>query len=95
MTKYKKQYRETIQKAYYSAKGDYASYTAYKSSLEAAQEAFGFARERYDNGAMSMFDFNEMKNKVALAQAKLPKCPVPFCFSAKVLDFYAGKAIEL
>lgn len=91
----KKQYRETIQKAYANAKAAYASFQAYKEALMASTEAYNFAKERFENGAISIFDYNELKNKVSQSQSDYIKSIYQFIFSAKILDFYAGKAIEL
>lgn len=91
----KKQFRETIQKAFFKAKADYASLNAYQLSLEAATEAYDFAQEKFESGAISVFDYNELKNKVTLAQSNYLNSLYRFIFSAKILDFYAGKPIEL
>lgn len=91
----KRNYRETIQKAYNDALANQKKFTAAKKVAEASQSSFDFAQEKYSYGAMNVFDFNTSKNNLTKAEVELLQAKYQFIFAAKVLDFYRGIPLDL
>jgi len=89
----KLQLQQTIQKVFLDAKAAAKSYEAAKTSLEAQQEAFKNAQERYNFGAMTLFDFDQVRNRLVAAESTLIRSKYDFVFKTKVLKFYYGESI--
>ncbi|MFC4872496.1 TolC family protein [Negadavirga shengliensis] len=91
----KNQLRQEIETAYTSA---YAARQAYRSSLlrvEAMEEAFRMATQRFDVGAINAVDFQVAQNNLFNAQADLVTSKYEYVFRVKVLDFYLGNPLSL
>lgn len=89
------QLRQDIESAYTSA---YAARQSYRSSLlrvEALEEAFRMAQQRFEVGAINAVDFQVAQNNLFNAQADLVSAKYEYVFSVKVLDFYLGKPLTL
>ncbi|SHM93131.1 outer membrane protein [Cyclobacterium lianum] len=87
--------RQEIETAYTSA---YAAKQSYRSSLmrvEALQEAFRMARQRFEVGALNAVDFQVAQNNLFNAQADLVTAKYEYVFRVKVLDFYLGNPLSL
>lgn len=82
--------RETIQTAYTDALASSKSFDAAVVAVEAQDQAFEYARERFTEGAINSFDFNQTKNNLISAQSKLIRAKYEFVFKLKVLEFYYG-----
>lgn len=85
--------QQTIQRAFLDAKAALKSYEAAKSSLEAQQEAFKNAQERHNYGAMTLFDFDLVRNRLVNAESTLIRSKYDYVFKSKVLKFYYGESI--
>ncbi|WP_162343854.1 TolC family protein [Cyclobacterium salsum] len=91
----KNQLRQDIESAYTSA---YAARQSYRSSqlrVEALEEAFRMAQQRFEVGAINAVDFQVAQNNLFNAQADLVTAKYEYVFSAKVLDFYLGNPLTL
>ncbi|NHE56132.1 TolC family protein [Cyclobacterium plantarum] len=87
--------RQEIETAYTSA---YAAKQSYRSSLlrvEALQEAFRMAQQRFEVGAINAVDFQVAQNNLFNAQADLVTAKYEYVFRTKVLDFYLGNPLSL
>lgn len=91
----KKTLYKEIQQAYYNATAAQEKYTASDKSVDATQEAFKYAEERYNAGKSTVFEFNEAKTKYAQSLAEQAQAKYNFIFRAKILDFYNGTPIRL
>ena len=91
LTNEKLQLQQTIEQAYADTKAALKTYEAAKVSLEAQQEAFKNAQESFNLGAMSIFDFDLMRNRFVNAQSTLIRNKFDFVFKTKVLQFYYGE----
>ena len=91
LTNEKLQLQQTIEQAYADTKAALKTYEAAKVSLEAQQEAFKNAQESFDLGAMSIFDFDLVRNRFVNAQSTLIRNKFDFVFKTKVLQFYYGE----
>jgi len=87
-------YKE-IQQAYQSAIAAQAKYTSTEKSLAAAQESLNYARERYDVGKSTVFEYNEAQTKLLSSKSEQIQAKYDFIFKAKILDFYQGKEIDI
>lgn len=87
----KLQLQQTIEQAYVDAKAAVKAYEAAKISLDAQEEAFKNAQERYNLGAMTLFDFDLVRNRLVSAQSTLIRNKFDFVFKTKVLQFYYGE----
>jgi outer membrane protein len=82
-----------IAQAYANARAALNKYVASKSSVEANQQSFNFAQQKFNVGAISAFDFNQAKTRLASAQSTLLQSKYDYLFKLKVLDFYQGKPL--
>lgn len=82
--------RETIQTAYTDALAASKSFDAATESVEAQTLAFDYAQERFNNGVINSFDFNQTKNNLVNAKSQLIQNKYDFMFKLKVLEFYYG-----
>ena len=84
---------KTISQAYVSAKAALNKYVASKSSVEAANESFKYAQQKFDAGVISAFDFSTSKNRLFAAESNLLQAKYDYVFKLKVLDYYQGKPL--
>jgi len=87
-------YKE-IQQAYQSATSAQAKFNSTEKALDAAQESFKYARERYDVGKSTVFEYNEAQTKLLTSKSEQIQAKYDFIFRAKILDFYQGKEIDI
>lgn len=85
--------RQTIEQAFLDAKSAAKTYNAAQKSLEAQQEAFKNAQERYNYGVMTLFDFDQIRNRLVNAESALIRAKYDYVFKTKVLKFYNGESI--
>jgi outer membrane protein len=83
--------RETVQTAYTDALASSKAYNASSIAVEALEEAFKYAQERLEVGAINSFEFNQTKNNLQSAQSELIRAKYDFVFKLKVLEFYFGE----
>ncbi len=82
--------QQTIEQAFLDVKTALKTYEAAKISLESQQEAFKNAQERYNFGAMTLFDFDQVRTRIVNAEATLIRSKYDYVFKTKVLQFYSG-----
>lgn len=85
--------KQTIEQSFLDVKTALKTFEAAKISLKAQQEAFKNAQERYNFGAMTQFDFDQVRTRLVNAQASLISSKYDYVFKTKVLQFYAGDLI--
>ncbi len=83
-----------IVQAYANARAALNKYVASKSSVEASEQSFTFAQQKFNVGAISAFDFNTAKSRLVTAQSNLIQAKFDYLFKLKVLDFYQGKPLS-
>lgn len=84
---------KTIAQAYANAKAALNKYNANLVSVEASQQSFNFAQQKYNVGAISTFDYNTAKTRLQSAQSNLVQAKYDYVFKLKVLDYYQGKPL--
>ncbi|KUO67693.1 MAG: transporter [Lutibacter sp. BRH_c52] len=87
--------RETIEKAYADAKASLDQYISAEKSLLAQNESYKNAQISFDNGAMTSFDFDQVRNRLVNAQASMANAKYNFVFRTKLLEYYLGIPIVL
>ncbi len=87
--------RETIEKAYADATASLNQYISAEKSLKAQNESYKNAQVSYDNGVMTSFDFDQVRNRLVNAQASLANAKYNFVFRTKLLEYYLGIPIVL
>jgi len=91
----KKQLFKEIQTAHSNAIAAQAKYSASLKAVEASQESFKYAAERYEIGKSTVFEFNEAQTRLTQSLSEQIRAKYDFIFCAKILDFYNGMEIRL
>lgn len=84
---------KNIAQAYANAKASLDKYNATKLSVEAANESFKYAQQKFNAGVISAFDFSTSKNRLYAAESNLLQAKYDYVFKLKVLDYYQGKPL--
>lgn len=87
--------RQTIEQAYADARSALKSYEASKLQVDALQEAFSYAEQRYDAKMITAFEYNDAKIKLDIARSEMLNSKYNYVFRVKILDFYSGKPLSL
>lgn len=85
--------KQTIEQSFLDVRTALKTYEASKISLEAQKEAFKNAQEMYNFGAMTQFDFDQVRNRLVNAEGALIRSKYDYVFKTKVLQFYAGELV--
>jgi outer membrane protein len=83
-------YKE-IQQAYYNATGAREKYKSAEVARESAQKAYDFAKEKFENGRSTTYEFNDARTNLQKASANLSQAKYDYIFRKKILDFYNGQ----
>lgn len=87
--------RNDIEKAYIDAKTSLKTFEAAKKTVEAQEENFRTAQERYNIGVLTSYDFEQVRNQLVLAQSSFIRAKYNFLFKSKFLEIYYGLPISL
>ena len=79
-----------VYKAITNVKGALKTYESSFSTLEARQEAFNYAKERYAVGLMNAFDFNQSQTIYVVAQSDVIRAKYDYIFKMKIVELYFG-----
>lgn len=82
--------QRNVYTAFTDAKGGLNSYESALSALEARQEAYNYAKEKYAVGMMNSFDFNQSQTLLSSAQSEVLRTKYDYIFKIKILEFYFG-----
>ena len=80
---------KNIEKAYIDAITAYEKYQSTIKSVVANQEAHQYAMEKYASGKCSVFEYNELKMKLADALSKQSQAKYTYLLKEKLLNFYS------
>lgn len=72
------------------AKGALNSYESATAALEARQEAFNYAKERFAVGVMNTFEFSQAQTLFINAQSEVLRTKYDYIFKIKIVEFYFG-----
>jgi outer membrane protein len=93
--KAKKTLYKDIQRAMLNAKVSKDRYMASVNSVQANEESYRYAEQRYEAGRSTFFDMQQSKTGLEKALSEQIQAKYEFIFNTKVLDFYNGNTIEL
>jgi outer membrane protein len=79
--------------AFTEAKGALKTHESALVSLEARQEAYNYAKEKYAVGMMNSFDFSQSQTLLSNAQSEVLRTKYDYIFKIKILEFYFGISI--
>ncbi|HCM75416.1 MAG TPA: hypothetical protein DIS90_03480 [Cytophagales bacterium] len=86
--------RQTIETAYNDALAASKSYAASQKQVNAREEAYRMAKQRFELGAINYFEYQISENDLFQAKSDLARAKYNFIFKKKILDFYQGKPID-
>ena len=84
-----------IHSVYADALGALKLYEATQISVDAQNESFRYAQEKFDVGVLNSFDFSQIKNRVVKAESDFLRAKYDFIFKVKLLEFYYGIPVSV
>ncbi len=90
----KLQIQKNVQQAYADANAGLKKYNASQKAVDAMQESFKYAEQKFNIGLLNTTAYNDAKNKLIKAQSDVLQAKYEFVFKTKVLDFYQGKPLK-
>ena len=87
--------QKDVEQAYTNALAALKRFISSEKSVEANEEAFRYAEEKYNVGMVTTVEYNQMKNNLTAAQSQLLQSKYEYIFRTKILDFYNGIPIKL
>jgi outer membrane protein len=84
-----------IQQAHTDAMGAFEKYQSALEAVKFNEESFNYMRQKYEVGLVNAVDFSIAKNDFSKAKSNLAQAKYEYIFKVKILDFYAGKPIQL
>jgi outer membrane protein len=82
--------QRNVYTAFTNAKGALNTYESSTVTLEARQQAYNYAKEKYDVGLMNSFDFTQAQTLLTNAQSDVIRTKYDYMFKIKILEFYFG-----
>ena len=82
--------QRNVYTAFTDAKGALNAYESSTVTLEARQQAYNYAKEKYDVGLMNSFDFTQAQTLLTNAQSDVIRTKYDYMFKIKILEFYFG-----
>jgi outer membrane protein len=79
-----------IYTAFTDAKGAMKTYESAIITLEARQESFNYAKEKFAVGMLNAFDLNQSQSLFVNAQSDVVRTKYDYIFRVKVIEFYFG-----
>lgn len=87
--------RQNVETSYNNALAAAKSYNASLRQVDAREEAYRMAKQRFDIGAANYVDYQVAENDLFQSRSDLSRAKYEFIFRKKVLDFYLGKPLGL
>ncbi|GAB5540118.1 MAG: TolC family protein [Salibacteraceae bacterium] len=91
----KRDLRQRIESAHADAVAAKQTVVANEKAVEASRRAFEFSEIRFENGALNVIDFNNAKNNLQAAEARLSRAKFDYLFKTMVLEFYLGQPLSM
>jgi outer membrane protein len=79
-----------VYQAFVDAQGAMKAYEAAQVALDAQDQAYLYATERFDVGLTNAFDFSQSKVRLENAQTELLRTKYDYIFKLKVIELYFG-----
>ena len=85
--------RQNVETSYNNAIAASKSYNSSLRQVDAREEAYRMAKQRFDIGASNYVEYQVAENDLFQARSDLARGKYEFIFRKKVLDFYQGKPL--
>ena len=85
--------RQNVETSYNNALAASKSYNASLRQVQAREEAYRMAKQRFDIGAATYVEYQVAENDLFRARSDMSRGKYEFIFRKKVLDFYQGKPL--
>lgn len=72
-----------------------ARYQATTTALDAAEESFRAMELRYENGKATAYEYSEAGTKLISSRSEQAQAKYDLAFCTRILDFYAGRQIDI
>lgn len=82
--------QRNVYTAFTDAKGALNAHESSIVALESRQEAYNYAKEKFDVGLMNSFDLNQSQTLLSTAQSDVLRTKYDYIFKIKILEFYFG-----
>ena len=79
-----------IYTAFTDAKGAMKAYESAITTLEARQEAYNYAKEKFAVGMLNAFELNQSQSLFVNAQSEVVRTKYDYIFRVKVIEYYFG-----
>ena len=76
--------------AFTDAKGALQAYESANEVLQARQESFRYAKEKFEVGLMNSFEMSQSQTLLTNAQSEVLRTKYDYIFKIKILEFYFG-----
>ncbi len=87
--------KQNVYKAYNDAVNAIQKYYAAQRAVTASQQAFVFAKKRYELGLTNTVEYLTTQNTQFVSEANLQSAKYDLIFKLKVIDYYLGKELKL
>jgi len=91
----KKTLYKEIETAYLNALAAQEKFKASQQAIKSTSESFFYAKERYETGKSTVFEFNDARTRLIRSQSEEIQAKYDYIFRTKILDFYNGIPIKL
>jgi len=95
LQKTKNQLRKQVEQVRADVIAAEKQYEFAKKSSEALQESFTYNEQKFNEGMLNVYDYNDAKNKLIKAESELLQAKYDYLFKIKILDFFMGKPLTL
>ena len=95
LQKTKNQLRKQVEQVRADVIAAEKQYEFAKKSAEALQESFSYNEQKFNEGMLNVYDYNNAKNKLIKAESDLLQAKYDYLFKIKILDFFLGKPLTL
>ncbi|HSD08485.1 TolC family protein [Flavobacterium sp.] len=82
--------QRNVYTAFTDAKGAMNAHESAIVAMEAREEAYNYAKEKYAVGLMNSFDLNQAQTLLTNAQSEVARSKYDYIFKIKILEFYFG-----
>lgn len=95
LQKTKNQLRKQVEQVRADVIAAEKQYEFAKKSAVALQESFTYNEQKFNEGMLNVYDYNDAKNKLIKAESELLQAKYDYLFKIKILDFFMGKPLTL
>lgn len=91
----KRDLRKTIEQAWADAAAALKKYRSSQDKVTAQAESFNYTSQKFDQGMVTSFDYNNSKTELTRSQSELLQAKYDYIFKTTILDFYMGNPLRI